>query len=215
MKKHEILSRIVSDKLVGIIRSDSIEEAIKIADACIEGGISIIEVTFTSLDAPEMIKTLSKKYKDRDVLIGAGTVLDPETARIALISGAEFIISPSLNPEVIKLTNRYNKLSIPGVMTATEIVGALELGVELVKVFPASSLNMNFIKSVQAPLPQIILMPTGGVSLDNAQSWLDAGSSVLGIGGNLTKVGKDGDYRQTVEIARKFRTIINEYKEEV
>lgn len=214
MKKHEILNRIISDKLVGIIRNDCLEDTINIADACIKGGIKILEVTFTSLDAPEAIKILSKKYKDTDVMIGAGTVLDPETARIAILNGAEFIISPSLNPETIKLTNRYNKLSIPGVMTATEILQALELGVELVKVFPASSLNMNFMKSIKAPIPQVILMPTGGISLDNAGLWLEAGSSVLGVGGSLTKVDKDGDFTKIVDIAKRFRKIIDEYKEE-
>lgn len=214
VKKHEILTQILKDRLVGIIRTDSYEDAIKIADACIEGGIKIIEVTFTSSGAHNLIKELANKYKDTDVIIGAGTVLDPETARIAILNGAEFIISPSLNLDLIKLCNRYNKLSIPGVMTITEIVEALELGVELVKVFPASSLGMGFIKSVKAPIPQVMIMPTGGVSLDNALDWLEAGSSALGIGGSLTNLAKNGDFGKVTEMAKELRNIINKYNKE-
>lgn len=212
MKKHEVLTQMLEDKLLGIIRTNSFEDAVKIADACIEGGIKIIEVTFTSPAAHDVIKELSKKYKETDVLIGAGTVLDAETARIAILNGAEFIVSPSLNENVIKLCNRYNKLSFPGVMTVTEIVEALELGVELIKVFPASSLGMGFIKSIKAPIPQVMIMPTGGISLDNASDWLKSGSSVLGIGGSLTSVSKNGDFGKVTETAKEFRSIVNNCK---
>lgn len=214
MKKHEVLHKILKDKLVGIIRTDSYDKAINIAAACIEGGISILEVTFTSSGAHDIIKYLVDKYRDKDVIIGAGTVLDSETARIAILNGAEFIVSPSLDLDVIKLCNRYNKLSIPGVMTVTEIVKALELGVELVKMFPATSLGKSFIKSVKAPIPQVLIMPTGGISLDNAEDWLRAGGSCLGIGGVLANAGKDGDYTKVTEIAREFRSIVNRFNQE-
>lgn len=214
MKKHELLTQLLEDKLVGVIRTDSFDEAIKIADACIEGGIKIIEVTFTSPGTEEVIQELSDKYRGTDVVIGAGTVLDSETARTAILHGAEFVVAPSLNTEVIKLCNRYNKLCIPGVMTVTEIVQALELGVELVKMFPASSLGMGFIKSIKAPIPQVMIMPTGGVSLDNALDWLKAGSSALGIGGSLTNAAKDGDFEKVIAMAKEFRNVINNYNKE-
>ncbi len=212
MKRHETLVKMLDDKLLGIIRTNSFDDALKIADACIEGGIEIIEVTFTYSRAHDIIRELSKKYKETDVMLGAGTILDAETARIALLNGAEFIISPSLNEDVIKLCNRYNKLSIPGVMTVTEIKKALELGVELVKVFPAATLGVDFIRSIKAPIPQVMIMPTGGISLENATCWLEAGSSVLGIGGNLTNVAENGDFEKITEIARKFRDVIDNYK---
>lgn len=214
MKKHKVLSEILKDKIMAVIRTDSHEKAINIADACIEGGIKILEVTFTSSGAHDIIKELVHKYKDADVIIGAGTVLDSETARVAILNGAEFIVSPSLNLDVIKLCNRYNKLTIPGVMTVTEIVKALESGVELVKVFPASTLGMGYIRAVKAPIPQVMIMPTGGISLDNAQDWLKAGSSALGIGGTLTNAGKDGNYAKVTEVAKEFRNIVNRFNEE-
>lgn len=214
MKKHELLTQLLEDKLVGIIRTDSFDKAIKIADACIEGGVKIIEVTFTSPGTEGVIQKLSNKYRGTDVVIGAGTVLDSETARIAILHGAEFVVAPSLNIEVIKLCNRYNKLCIPGIMTVTEIVQALELGVELVKIFPAASLGMGFIKSIKAPIPQVMIMPTGGVSLDNALDWLKAGSSALGIGGSLTNAAKDGDFENVVATAKEFRNVINNYNKE-
>lgn len=212
MKRHELLTRILEDKLVGIIRTNSFNEAIKATEAIIEGGVKIVEVAFTTPKADNVIQKVRDKYEGKDVIIGAGTVLDTETARTAILNGAQFIISPSLNLDVIKLCNRYNKLCIPGVMTLTEITQALENGVELVKIFPASALGMGFIKAVKGPLPQAMMMPTGGVSLDNAIEWLEAGSSAIGVGGSMTKAAKDGDYKQVSETARKFRNKINEFK---
>lgn len=208
MKKHEILQRMLTDRLVGIIRTDTAEEAVLASEACIRGGMKCLEVTFTVAGAEWVIKELSQKYQDRDILIGAGTVLDAETARVALLNGAEFIVSPTFDLDVAKMCNRYSKLYTPGVMTLNEIMTAMEAGVDLVKIFPASAMGPKYLKAVKAPLPQTLLMPTGGVSLENAAEWLENGADALGIGGQLTKGVKDGDYKAVEETARKFCEVV-------
>lgn len=212
MKKHEILNRVMEDKVVGIIRTETEEEAILAADACIRGGMNCLEVTFTVPNAHGIIHTLAKKYQGTEVLLGAGTVLDPETARMALLSGAEFIVSPTFNIEIAKMCNRYSKLYLPGVMTLNEIMTAMESGVEMLKIFPASAMGMKYLKAVKAPLPQALLMPTGGVSLENAAEWLANGADALGIGGQLTLGVKMGDYNAVEETARKFCEIVKNAK---
>lgn len=208
MRKHEILQRMLDDRLVGIIRTDTAEEAVMAAEACIRGGMKCLEVTFTVPGAAAVIKQLSQKYKGTEVLIGAGTVLDAETTRSALLNGAEFIVSPTFNLEVAKMCNRYSKLYTPGVMTLNEIMTAMEAGVDLVKIFPASAMGPKYLKAVKAPLPQTLLMPTGGVSLENAAEWLANGADALGIGGQLTKGVKEGDYNAVEDTARKFCEIV-------
>lgn len=212
MRKHEILTRVLEDQAVGIIRTATAEEAVLASDACIRGGIHCLEVTFTVPNAHGVIDTLVKKYQGTDVLLGAGTVLDPETARMALLSGAEFIVSPTFNPEIAKMCNRYSKLYLPGVMTLNEVMTAMESGVEMLKIFPASAMGIKFLKAVKAPLPQTLLMPTGGVSLENAADWLANGADALGIGGQLTAGVKDGDYNAVEETARKFCEIVEQVK---
>ena len=212
MRKHEILKRMLDNQVVGIIRTETAEEAILASEACIRGGMHCLEVTFTVPNAQDIICTLSKKYKDTDVLIGAGTVLDPETARAALLSSAEFIVSPTFHIEVAKMCNRYSKLYTPGVMILNEIMTAMDAGVELLKIFPASAMGMKYLTAVKAPLPQALLMPTGGVSLDNAADWLANGADALGIGGQLTVGVKTGDYNAVEETARKFCEIVKQVK---
>ena len=165
MERLETIRKISEYGIVAVIRATSKEDGVKIVDAVKKGGIKALEITMTVPGAVDIIKELSQIYKDEDVLIGAGTVLDPETARICILAGAKYIVSPSLNPETVKLCNRYRVPIMPGVMTVKEAIEALELGVEIIKVFPGNVFGPSIIKAFKGPLPQANFMPTGGVSL--------------------------------------------------
>ena len=172
----------------------------------IAGGVTGIELTFTVPHADKALDELSEKYGDReDVLIGAGTVLDPATARLAIIAGAKFIVSPSFNADVAKICNLYSIPYTPGCFTPTEIQTALEAGVDLVKVFPGSVAGPAMVKALHGPFPQLAIMPTGGVSLDNLETWFDAGVTLVGAGSNLTAAAKTGDYAGVTATAKKYR----------
>ncbi|MES2743607.1 MAG: bifunctional 2-keto-4-hydroxyglutarate aldolase/2-keto-3-deoxy-6-phosphogluconate aldolase [Pseudomonadota bacterium] len=203
MLKHEIFQGIVARRMVAIVRADSAEAALHMAEACIAGGITALEVAFTTPDTLEVIGALRRRH-GAGVMLGAGTVLDPETARLAILAGAQFIISPSVNLETIRLCQRYQVLSMPGVMTPTEIVGALEAGADIVKIFPAEVFGPAYIKALRAPLPQAPLMPTGGVSVDNLAAWFAHGALAVGIGSSLTGPAADGDYGAVTTRARAF-----------
>ena len=197
MKSHfEILNHLLTEKTVAIVRLDSGEKLVKVAEALKAGGISVIEFTCTTPGALEMIKEASTHFGD-EVLIGAGTVLDPETARAAILAGAEFIVTPSVNLDMIAMCKRYGKPVVAGAMTPTEMLTAWEAGADLVKVFPASNIGgPDYIKAVLAPLPQFRLVPTGGVSADNAAQYLKAGATAVAVGGNLVnkKAVANGDW---------------------
>jgi 2-dehydro-3-deoxyphosphogluconate aldolase / (4S)-4-hydroxy-2-oxoglutarate aldolase len=180
----EILNRLVTGKVVAVVRLDSGDQLIKVAEALKAGGISAIEFTVPTPNSLEMIKQAASHFGD-EVLMGAGTVLDPETARAAILSGAQFIVTPAFNSKTIELCRRYGKPIIPGALTPTEILTAWEAGADMVKVFPADAMGPGYIKAVLAPLPQIRLVPTGGVSAENAAAFLKAGATALGVGGNL------------------------------
>ena len=200
-----MIKKISEAGLVAVIRATSKEEGIKIVEAVKKGGIRALEITMTVPGAVEIIRELSEIYKDdEDMLIGAGTVLDPETARACILAGAKYIVSPSLNPETVKLCNRYRVAVMPGVMTVKEAVEALELGVEIIKVFPGNAFGPSIISSFKGPLPQANFMPTGGVSLENVKDWIKAGAVAVGTGGDLTKGAKDGNYELVTETAAKF-----------
>jgi 2-dehydro-3-deoxyphosphogluconate aldolase/(4S)-4-hydroxy-2-oxoglutarate aldolase len=171
---------------VVIVRANSADEAVRIVDACAEGGAKAIEVTFTVPGAAAVIEKLAQRSDARQIAIGAGTVLDPETARIALLAGAQFIVSPALNGETARLCNRYQIPYLPGAGTIGEIIEAMECGADIVKVFPGETLGPAFVRAALAPLPQASLMPTGGIAIDNASEWIAAGSVALGVGGSLT-----------------------------
>jgi len=203
MLKHEIFQAILARPLVAIIRADTPEAALQLAEACIAGGITTLEVAFTTPDTIDVIQTLIQRHGDQ-ILIGAGTVLDPETARLAILAGCRFIISPGVNPETIRLCQRYQVLSMPGVMTPTEIITALEAGADIIKIFPAEVFGPAYIKALRAPLPQAPLMPTGGVSLDNLSSWFANGAIAVGIGSSLTGPASNGDYHAVTTRAREF-----------
>jgi 2-dehydro-3-deoxyphosphogluconate aldolase/(4S)-4-hydroxy-2-oxoglutarate aldolase len=185
MKKSDVLKRIKEIGLLPVLRASSAEEALALAEAIAEGGISAIEVTMTVPGAVEVIQTLIRQTGDR-ILIGAGTVLDPETARACMLAGAAFIVSPSLNLRTIEICHRYSVPVIPGALTPTEVVTAWEAGADIVKVFPCSAMGgAKYLKSLKAPFPQIELIPTGGVSLATAAEFLAAGAFALGVGADL------------------------------
>lgn len=191
MVKQDILQKIVGPGLVAVIRASSAEQAARIADACVDGGIQALEVTFTVPNAAAAIAELTERYRSTQVAIGAGTVLDPETARIAILAGARFVVSPSSDGATARLCRRYQVAYLPGAGTAGEIIRALEDGADIVKVFPGEVLGPAFVKAVRGPLPQAPLMPTGGVSLETAEHWIKAGCVALGVGSELTKGAAD------------------------
>lgn len=204
LQKFAVLQKIVEVGLVAVIRAESAEQAKKITDACIQGGVAAIEMTFTVPGAVDVIRELAGAYHSGEIIIGAGTVLDPETARLAILAGAQYVVSPSLNTETVKLCNRYQVACMPGAGSTREIVEAMEAGADIVKVFPGETLGPSFIKAVRAPLPQALLMPTGGVSIDNVGDWIKAGCVAVGVGGNLTAGAKKGDYASITALAKQF-----------
>jgi 2-dehydro-3-deoxyphosphogluconate aldolase/(4S)-4-hydroxy-2-oxoglutarate aldolase len=204
MERIKTIMRITDEGVVAVIRAESKEQGLKIVDAVKKGGIKTLEVTMTVPGAVDIIKEITEHYKDEDVLIGAGTVLDPETARACILAGAKYIVSPSLNPETVKLCNRYRIPVMPGIMTVREAIEALELGAEILKVFPGNAFGPDIIKSFKGPLPQGNFMPTGGVNLGNVKDWINAGAVAVGTGGDLTKGAKTGDYALVTQTAIAF-----------
>jgi 2-dehydro-3-deoxyphosphogluconate aldolase / (4S)-4-hydroxy-2-oxoglutarate aldolase len=207
--KIEVLRKIVASGLVSVIRAESHDQAERIADACTQGGVGAVEITYTVPRATSVIEHLAKKFSG-DIALGAGTVLDPETARIAILAGAQFVVSPSLNPETARLCNRYQIPYMPGAATIREVIEAMECGADIVKVFPGETLGPAFVKAVKGPLPQASLMPTGGVTLENVGEWIKAGSVAIGVGSNLTAGAKTGDFSSITQLARQFVEKIKE-----
>lgn len=203
MLKQNLFQAIVERGMVGIVRADSPQAAVAIAEACIAGGVTALEVAFTTPDTLGVLRTLRERH-GKDVLLGAGTVLDPETARAAILAGAQFIISPGVNIATIEVCQRYQVLAMPGAMTPTEIVTALQAGADIVKVFPAEMFGPSYIKALRAPLPQAPLMPTGGVTVDNLGEWFAAGALAVGIGSSLSGPGAKGDYAAVTARAKEF-----------
>lgn len=189
-EKEQIITRIRDTGLVAVVRAENEEKALRITEACLEGGVPAIEITFTVPGAHKVIEKLASRFTDEQIILGAGTVLDPETARTAILSGAKFVVSPSLNVQTVKLCNRYRIACMPGAMTVREVVECLEVGADIIKVFPGELFGPQIIKSIRGPLPQAELMPTGGVSLDNAAEWIKAGAVALGAGSSLTAGAK-------------------------
>lgn len=215
MKKEEVLRRIREVGVVPVVRASSAEEAVRVVDAIKEGGVAVLEITMTVPRAVEVIAELSARYGD-EATVGAGTVLDAETARACLLAGAQFVVSPALNVQTIELCRRYGVAILPGALTPTEVVTAWQAGADMVKVFPCNALGgASYLKALKAPLPQIDLIPTGGVSLKTAADFIKAGASALGVGADLVNLkalneGQAGIIteraRQYVEIVREART---------
>ena len=205
MKKFDILNQISKIGVVAVVRGNSKEEAIKIADACIAGGVTCIELTYTVPGARAIIEALVEKYAgNKEVVIGAGSVLDPETCKGAIEAGAKFIVAPSFNENVAKLANRYQIPYVPGTQTIKEIVTAMEYGSDVIKIFPGDILGPRFVKDVKGPLPYANLMPSGGVDIDNIKDWVKAGVVAVSAGSSLTAGAKKGDFALVTETAKKF-----------
>lgn len=207
MRKEQVLTRMKEDCLVAVVRAKNKEQGEKVIDAIVAGGINFIEITMTMDEGNpvEFIQFMSEKYRNNEnVVIGAGTVLDPETARAVILAGANYVVSPGLNVETIKLCNRYRIPMLPGVMSPTEAITALEAGCDIIKVFPGNVVGPGAISSFKGPLPQGDFMPSGGVDVDNVDKWIKAGACAVGTGSSLTKGAKTGDFAAVTAKAREF-----------
>lgn len=204
MDKEQILTKIQDCGIVAVVRTETTDEAQRIAEACLEGGVSAIELTFTVPHADKVIEFLANKYSPEEMILGAGTVMDSQTARMAMLCGAQYIVSPYFDVETVKLCNRYRMAVMPGVMSVREAVMAMEAGADILKIFPADLFGPKIIKDIKGPLPYAKMMPTGGVTADNAGEWIKAGAVALGAGGSLTAGAKTGDYALITETAKRF-----------
>ena len=202
MKRYEVLQALKDLGVIAVIRSSSSDSIYPTISAIKVGGIRAIEITTTVPSADLVIGELVKK--DKELLVGAGTVLDPITARLCIMRGASFIVSPSFSEEVAKVCNLYDVLYVPAVTTPSEIVRAMQSGASLLKLFPSSNLSPSIIKDLNGPFPQASFMPTGGISLNNVGEWIRNGAFVVGVGGVLTKASKKGDYTEIKNVARSF-----------
>ncbi|MED0673877.1 bifunctional 2-keto-4-hydroxyglutarate aldolase/2-keto-3-deoxy-6-phosphogluconate aldolase [Aneurinibacillus aneurinilyticus] len=199
-KKYEVLQKLIESKVVAVIRGENAEEAIQLSKAAVEGGIQAIEITYTIPNAGDVFRALEKSK----ALLGAGSVLDPETARNALLVGAQFIVSPHFNKEIASLCNRYSVPYLPGCMTVESMIEALEAGCDVLKLFPASNFEPSFIRSVNGPLPHVQIMPTGGIHLGNIKEWIQAGAVAVGIGSDLNKAYRNGGYEAVVTLSQTY-----------
>ena len=212
--KEKHLARVLDTGIVAVIRAPSGDLLADVAEALLAGGVDVMEITFTVPAAIRVLERVAERMGQR-VLLGAGTVLDPETARAALLAGAQFIVSPNTNLDVIRLCRRYGKLVMPGAMTPTEVVTAWEAGADIVKVFPSEITGPKYLKALHGPLPQIRLMPTGGVDLNTAAEFLRCGACALGIGGSLVekKAVETGNLQRIESLARQFVQIVNQTRQ--
>jgi 2-dehydro-3-deoxyphosphogluconate aldolase / (4S)-4-hydroxy-2-oxoglutarate aldolase len=213
MDKAAVLSRLQETGLVPVLRAESVEKALALAEAVAAGGVTVLEVTMTVPGAVEVIARLVKERPE--ILVGAGTVLDAETARVCLLEGAQFVVSPALNLKTIAMCHRYSVAVLPGALTPTEVVTAWEAGADVVKVFPAGAMGgAKYLTTLKGPLPQIKMIPTGGVSLANAAEFLEAGAFALGVGSDLVdaKAMAAGKPEVVTETARKYLAIVRQFR---
>ncbi|WP_049985984.1 bifunctional 4-hydroxy-2-oxoglutarate aldolase/2-dehydro-3-deoxy-phosphogluconate aldolase [Halobellus rufus] len=212
--RHADLERLFDTGIVGILRGVPAEQTVDVAQALVDGGVDVIEVTADTDGALDTIARLDDAFDRSEALVGAGTVLDADTAGAALRAGASFVVTPSFDEEVVRTCNRYGAVVAPGVMTPTEAVEAYEAGADVLKIFPASTLGPGHIRSLKGPLEQLPLVPTGGVSLDNVEAFVEAGADAVGVGSGLV----DGDavaneeYDALTERAEAFRTAIEDVR---
>src|SRR5213593_323625 len=213
MSKESQLRQVLDCGIVAVVRSPDGQQLVEVARALADGGVDVVEITMSVPNALDVLRQVRQALGDR-LLLGAGTVLDPETARAVLLAGAEFIVSPTLNLEVIRLCQRYDKLVMPGTFTPTEILAAWEAGADIVKVFPADVVGPAYFKAVRGPLPQVRLMPTGGVDLTTAAAFLKAGACCLGVGGQLVepKAVAEGNFTRLRELARQYVAIVKQVR---
>jgi 2-dehydro-3-deoxyphosphogluconate aldolase/(4S)-4-hydroxy-2-oxoglutarate aldolase len=210
MERRQILNDLISSGVIAVIRLSDDKKIDYVISSLSEGGVKALEITMTTPNAIDIIKNISKKNRG-DFLVGVGSVLDPETANASIHSGAQFIVSPILNIDIIRMGHRYDRVVIPGAFTPTEIINAWESGGDIVKVFPATILGPKYFKDIHGPMPQVKLSPTGGVSIDNASDFIKAGAVCLGIGSALVnkKLIENSDWE---EISKRASALIEEVK---
>ncbi len=211
MTKEEQLRKLVDTGIVAVIRAQDGDELVSICEALVAGGVVGVEITMTSPGATEAISKAAQVLQGK-AIIGAGSVLDPETARVAMLAGADFIVSPILNKDVIAIAKRYGKIVIPGAFTPTEILSAWEAGADVVKVFPATKLGPSFFKDVRGPLPQVRLTPTGGVDINNLGDFLKAGAVFVGVGSALVskKIVAERNWAALTRLAMDYIKVVQE-----
>ncbi|GIW89218.1 MAG: 2-dehydro-3-deoxy-phosphogluconate aldolase [Isosphaeraceae bacterium] len=214
MSREAILARIVEGGVVAVVRSEEPERLVEVVAALADGGLTAAEITFTVPDAVGVIRQARRALGDR-IVLGAGTVLDAETGRAAILAGAQFLVAPTLNLELIRLAHRYDVPVMPGAFTPTEILTAWEAGADVVKVFPADVGGPSYLKAIRGPLPQVKLMPTGGVDLDTAEAFLKAGAVCLGVGSSLVQPQKVamGDFEGLKALAAEYVGIVRRTRE--
>lgn len=209
LNKFEVLDSIVRTGAILIVRLDSAEEALEVSRAAIAGGFRALEITLSVPDALGVIRTLTNEYAGQGIAIGAGTVLDPEAAFASIQAGASILVSPNLNPAMIRTANRYQAVTVSGAFTPTEIVATMEAGADIVKLFPTENAGPDYVKTVMAPLPQAPILPAGGATPENVGSWFAAGVTAVGIGSYVTKAARpDGDYSRVTRAAETFLAAI-------
>ncbi len=209
MRKLQLMLRLINSGIIAVVRAESYDQAVRIAEAVKAGGIEAIEITTTVPGVLAIIQRLADSWRN-EIIIGAGSVLDGETARSAILAGSEFLISPHLNLEMIKVCNRYQKISLAGAMSVREVVEAMEAGSDFVKLFPGNVLGPEAVKAIRGPLPFAPLVPTGGVSLNNVAGWVKTGCELVCVGGELTRGAATGDYQLVTSTAKKFVQAIAE-----
>lgn len=217
MTKQDVLRKVAEVGLVPVVRASSADEAMKVIDAIREGGVPVLEITMTVPGAIGVMEQVARRF-GTEIVLGAGTVLDPETARACILAGAQFVVSPALNLGTIEICRRYSIAVVPGVLTPTEVVTAWSAGADVVKVFPCGALGgASYIKSLKAPLPHIEMIPTGGVSVKTAADFIKAGSLALGVGADLvdTKAIREGNGRLVTEKAREYVRLVQEARASV
>lgn len=211
--KTAVLQHMRAIGLVPVLRAESEEQALALATAIADGGVTVLEITMTVPGAVRVMRRLTKERPD--ILIGAGTVLDPETARICMLEGAQFVVSPALNIKTVEMCQRYSIAVLPGALTPTEVVTAWQAGADVIKVFPANALGgAKYLKSLKAPLPQVNMIPTGGVSLATAHEFLEAEAFALGVGADLVdlKAAAAGEHHKITDSARKYMEIVQQFQ---
>ena len=212
MSKFDVIKRLTDCGVVAVVRAESAEQGVKIAKAVMESGIVGIEITFTVPGALDIIKALAAECGD-GIIIGAGTVLDSETARAAILAGAQYVVSPFLDVDTVKLCNTYDVPCMPGAMTLKEAVEGMRAGADIIKIFPGALFGPRIIREFRGPMPQLRMMPTGGVSVENAGEWIRAGAVAVGVGGALTAGAKKGDYASITEIGKQLVAEVKKARE--
>ncbi len=213
--RQSVLRRIEESGVIAVIRADSATELVDVCRALRDGGVICCEITMTTPNALDAIAEAHSKLGD-DCLVGVGSVLDAETARAAILAGAQFVFSPMFNPDVLVMAHRHDRVAVPGAFTPTEIVSAWSAGADMVKIFPANHFGPQYIKDLHGPLPHIKMTPTGGVNLDTAADWIKAGAAAVGVGSSLVKKDliRSGNWGELTKLAKQYVNIVAQARDD-